>query len=86
MGAFSIVSFIEHSFFFDFILSGIAFTQILLGLLNNGFALEAVEKAKPPEEMMHIPQMKDELRRPMTLLVKAGKNSLNAGSSGLEPA
>lgn len=57
-----------------------------MGLLNNGFALEAVEEAKPPEEMMHIPGMKDELRRPMTLLVNAGKNSLNAGSSGLEPA
>ena len=49
------------------------FTQILMGLLNNGFALEAVEEAKPPEEMMHIPGMKDELRRPMMLLVKAGK-------------
>ncbi len=46
-------------------------TQILMGLLNNGFALEAVEEAKPPEEMMSIPGMKDELRRPMMLLVKA---------------
>ncbi len=46
-------------------------TQILMGLLKNGFALEAVEEAKPPEEMMDIPGMKDELRRPMMLLVKA---------------
>lgn len=48
-------------------------TQILMGLLNNGFALEVVEEATPPEEMMHIPEMKDELRRPMMLLVKAVK-------------
>ena len=46
-------------------------TQILMGLLNNGFELEAVEEAKPPEEMMGIPGMKGELRRPMMLLVKA---------------
>lgn len=46
-------------------------TQILMGLLNNGFELEAVEEAEPSEEMMYIPGMKDELRRPMMLLVKA---------------
>lgn len=48
-------------------------TQILMGLLNNGFALEAVVEAEPPEEMMDVPGMKDELRRPMMLLVKAIK-------------
>lgn len=48
-------------------------TQILMGLLNNGFGLEAVVEAEPPEEMMGIPGMKDELRRPMMLLVKANK-------------
>ena len=48
-------------------------TQILMGLLNNGFELEVVEEVEPPEEMMHIPGMKDELRRPMMLLVKANK-------------
>lgn len=48
-------------------------TQILMGLLNCGFALEAVEEAEPPESMMDIPGMKDELRRPMMLLVKARK-------------
>lgn len=42
-------------------------TQILMGLLKNGFELKAVEEAQPPEEM------KDELRRPMMLLVKAAK-------------
>lgn len=46
-------------------------TQILMGLLCSGFALEAVEEAEPPAEMMNIPGMKDELRRPMMLLVKA---------------
>ena len=46
-------------------------TQILMGLLSNGFDLEAVEEAEPPKEMMNIPGMKDELRRPMMLLVKA---------------
>ena len=42
-----------------------------MGLLNSGFELEAVEEAKPPKEMMYIPGMRDELRRPMMLLVKA---------------
>lgn len=46
-------------------------TQILMGLINSGFDLEAVEEAQPPGEMMDIPGMKDELRRPMMLLVKA---------------
>ena len=46
-------------------------TQILMGLLTNGFALEVVEEAEPPKEMMDIPGMKDELRRPMMLLVRA---------------
>lgn len=46
-------------------------TQILMGLLNSGFALEAVEEAEPPEEMMGIAGMADERRRPMMLLVRA---------------
>ena len=46
-------------------------TQILMGLLSHGFVLEAVEEAKPPKEMMNIPGIADELRRPMMLLVKA---------------
>lgn len=48
-------------------------TQILNGLLCAGFRLEAVEEVTPPEEMMHLPGMRDELRRPMMLLVKASK-------------
>ena len=46
-------------------------TQILMGLLNHGFELKAVVEAEPPEEMMDLPGMRDELRRPMMLLVKA---------------
>ena len=48
-------------------------TQILMGLLNNGFELKAVEEAQPSKEMLELPGMKDELRRPMMLLVKAVK-------------
>lgn len=46
-------------------------TQILMGLLNCGFELKAVEEAQPSQEMLDIPGMQDELRRPMMLLVKA---------------
>ena len=42
-----------------------------MGLLESGFMLEAVEEAQPPRSMMKIPGMKDELRRPMMLLVRA---------------
>lgn len=49
-------------------------TQILMGLLNCGFVLEAVVEAEPPEEMMDLPGMRDELRRPMMLLVRAAAN------------
>ena len=46
-------------------------TQILMGLLRSGFVLEAVEEAEPSQEMLDIPGMRDELRRPMMLLVRA---------------
>ena len=48
-------------------------TQILKGLLQAGFCIQAVEEAMPPQDMMHLPGMTDEMRRPMMLLVKAGK-------------
>lgn len=48
-------------------------TQILMGLLRTGFVLEAVEEAQPSPEMLALPGMADELRRPMMLLVRAGK-------------
>ena len=44
-------------------------TQILGGLLNAGFRIEAVEEAMPPEEWRAV--MPDELRRRMMMLVKA---------------
>lgn len=49
-------------------------TQILMGLLDSGFTLTAVEEAQPPEDMLSLPGMQDELRRPMMLLVKAIAN------------
>lgn len=48
-------------------------TQILMGLLDNGFIIQAVIEAEPPMEMMNLPGFKDEMRRPMMLLVKAVK-------------
>lgn len=48
-------------------------TQILMGLLNNRFVLEAVEEAMPSAQMLEIPGMEDEMRRPMMLLVRARK-------------
>lgn len=41
-----------------------------MGLLHTGFVLNAVEEAEPPADMVDLPGMKDELRRPMMLLVK----------------
>lgn len=48
-------------------------TQIFMGLLNCGFVLEVVEEVQPSEEMLEIPGMRDKLRRPMILLVRAKK-------------
>lgn len=49
-------------------------TQILMGLLKVGFSIEVVEEAQPSEKMMSISGMKDEMRRPMMMIVKAIKN------------
>lgn len=48
-------------------------TQIVQGLLRCGFRLTALEEAQPPAEMLHLPGMADELRRPMMLLVRTEK-------------
>lgn len=48
-------------------------TQILNGLLTIGFTIEVIQEVTPPNEMMNIPGMEDEMRRPMMLLVKATK-------------
>lgn len=53
-------------------------TQILMGLLHCGFTLEVVEEVQPSVEMLDIPGMKDELRRPMMLLVRAKKETAGA--------
>lgn len=45
-----------------------------MGLLDSGFRLSAVEEAQPPEDMLSLPGMADELRRPMMLLIKAQKD------------
>lgn len=48
-------------------------TQILNPLLKLGFQLESIEEAVPSKDMLTIPGMADEMRRPMMLLVKAAK-------------
>jgi hypothetical protein len=36
-----------------------------------------VIEPQPPEDMLHLPGMKDEMRRPMMLLVSAQKQKKN---------
>ena len=66
---------VRHTNFLDYdvVKQHHTLTQILMGLLHNGFTLQAVEEAMPSPDMLDIPGMKDELRRPMMLLVKAQK-------------
>lgn len=48
-------------------------TTYLNTLLQTGFELQHIIEPQPPEDMMQIPGMKDEMRRPMILLVAARK-------------
>lgn len=48
-------------------------TTYLNTLLQNGLVIQHVIEPQPPQEMMDIPGMKDEMRRPMMLLVSAKK-------------
>lgn len=48
-------------------------TTYLNALLQNGFEICRVVEPQPPEEMMHLEGMKDEMRRPMMLLIAAKK-------------
>ena len=48
-------------------------TTSLETLLQNGFTLRHVIEPQPPENMMNLEGMKDEMRRPMMLLVAARK-------------
>lgn len=50
-------------------------TTYLDTLLENGFRLTRVVEPQPPEDMMELPGMRDELRRPMMLLVSAVKEA-----------
>ena len=49
-------------------------TTYLNTLLNNGFVLRQVVEPQPPASMMDLPGMRDEMRRPMMLLVSAQKD------------
>ena len=46
-------------------------TTYLGTLLENGFSITGVVEPQPPQDMLSIPEMKDEMRRPMMLLVSA---------------
>lgn len=48
-------------------------TTYLNGTLQRGFALKAVMEPQPAPHLMDLPGMRDELRRPMLLLVAAAK-------------
>lgn len=42
-------------------------------LLSNSFIINQIVEPQPPENMMDIPGMADEMRRPMMLIVSAKK-------------
>ena len=48
-------------------------TQIAGGLLACGFSIAALEEACPAPEALSLPGMRDEMRRPMMLLIRAEK-------------
>ena len=48
-------------------------TTYLNALLDCGFRLKRVVEPQPPEDMLDLPGMRDEMRRPMMLLVSAEK-------------
>ena len=54
-------------------------TTYLDALLQNGFQILRVVEPQPPENMMDIPGMKDELRRPMMLLISAVRQLKQTG-------
>lgn len=49
-------------------------TTYLNTLLQNGFILQHIIEPQPPEKMINLSGMKDEMRRPMMLLVSAKKS------------
>lgn len=48
-------------------------TTYLNTLLENDFELQHIIEPQPPKEMMNLLGMKDEMRRPMMLLIAARK-------------
>jgi ubiquinone/menaquinone biosynthesis C-methylase UbiE len=48
-------------------------TTYLNTLLANGFVIQHIVEPTPPEHMMDLPGMKEEMRRPMMLIVSARK-------------
>ena len=48
-------------------------TTYLNTLITNGFSLNQVVEPQPPENMVDMPGMKDEMRRPMMLIISAKK-------------
>lgn len=50
-------------------------TTYLNTLLKNGFELQHIIEPKPPKEMLDLPGMRDEMRRPMMLIVGAEKKA-----------
>jgi hypothetical protein len=51
-------------------------TTYLNILLTNGFIINQIAEPQPPENMMDIPGMVNEMRRPMMLIVSATKIGL----------
>lgn len=50
-------------------------TTYLETLLEHGFQLRHVVEPQPPQDMLDLPGMRDELRRPMMLIVSAQKTT-----------
>lgn len=48
-------------------------TTYVTALLSRGLILQALQEPQPPAEMLDIPGMEDEFRRPMILILKAQK-------------
>ena len=48
-------------------------TTYINTLIENGFEIRSVVEPQPPEEMMDIPGMRDEMRRPMMIIIAAVK-------------
>ena len=48
-------------------------TTLVRGLLESGFQITDLAEPQPPEEMIDLPGMADELRRPMMLIICAKK-------------